>query len=351
VPRLQRWVLGVPCWPSHQRSKPEFGSTDGVPAEVDGSTGGVVVAADGSIDGVVVLAEVRGSIGGEWCSGFIYVSEENYPVVRILPSALAETQGDEPFVAIVQSRDELRRWLRDPPPGLSWLQVEGTLGDSDAWIEAAHSGSDVALDLILAEPSSQFSELYKLVDVSAVHDVRVTIQARPGLLKAVQLAAALRFPIRLLPGQPKADVLAELKQALDFYLHDPAVEAPVEFFHSWIGRTRGAEVGSLWMILEEDPAAYLQYDMDGQTKLPSGAVGSTENLPAEFVENHLKNLLEQGAECATCPWQQSCRGYFKWPDRAYSCQGIKDLFSVIQAATDELARDLASCLSQTANPT
>jgi hypothetical protein len=280
------------------------------------------------------------------------VSEENYPVIRILPSALAETPSGEPFVAIVRSRDELCRWLRDPPTGLSWLQVEGILGDSDAWTEAAHSGSDISLDLILDDPSSEFPELYKLVDVSAVHDVRVTIQARPGLLKAVKLAAALRFPIRLLPGQPQADVLAELKQALDFYLHDPAVEAPVEFFHSWIARTRGADVGSLWMILEEDPAAYLQYDINGQTKLPSsGATGSTENLPAEFVENHLKSLLEQGAECATCPWQQPCRGYFKWPDRAYSCQGIKDLFSVIQAAADEMARDLASCVLQSANPT
>jgi hypothetical protein len=315
----------------------------------------VVAAAGGSTDGVVVLEEVRGSIGGDWYSGFIgfiCVSEENYPVIRILPSALAETPGDEPFVAIVRSRDELRRWLRDPPSGLSWLQVEGILSDSDAWMEAAHSGSDISLDLILADPSSEFPELYKLVDVSAVHDVRVTILARPGLLKAVKLAAALRFPIRLLPGQPQANVLAELKHALDFYLHDPAVETPVEFFHSWIAKTQGADVGSLWMILEEDPAAYLQYDINEQTKLPSsGAIGSTANLPAEFVENHLKSLLEQGAECATCPWQQPCRGYFKWPDRTYSCQGIKDLFSVIQLAADEMARDLASCGLQSANPT
>jgi hypothetical protein len=65
VLRLPRWVLGAPCWPSHRRLKLEFGSTDGVLAEVDGSIGGVVVAADGSTDGVVVLVEVRGSIGGE----------------------------------------------------------------------------------------------------------------------------------------------------------------------------------------------------------------------------------------------------------------------------------------------
>ncbi|MBV9645254.1 MAG: hypothetical protein JO334_16970 [Verrucomicrobia bacterium] len=278
--------------------------------------------------------------------------QENHPLVRILPSALAEAQGDQPFVAIVRCREELCRWLRDPLPGLRWLQVEGILSDSDAWMEAAQSGSEGLLDLIMADPCSEFADLYKVVDISAVHDVRVTIQARPGLLKAVKLAAALRLPIRILPGQPSSDVLAELKQALDFYLHAPAVEAPVEFFHSCLANTQAAEAASLWMILEEDPVAYLQYDINGQAKLPRSAwFGSTESSPAQFVESHLQSLLEQGAECAACAWRQSCRGYFKWPDRTYSCEGIKDLFSAIQAASDEMARDLASCVLQTTNPT
>ena len=81
---------------------------------------------------------------------------------------------------IVRSREELCRWLRDPLPGLKWLQVEGMLGDSDAWMEVGHSDSRVSLDLILADPSSEFSDLYKLVDASAVHDVRVTIHGPAG---------------------------------------------------------------------------------------------------------------------------------------------------------------------------
>jgi hypothetical protein len=311
-----------------------------------------VVAAGGLIDGVLVVAEVDGSIGGKSLTGCICVSEEDYPSLRILPSALAEGQGAPPFVAIVRNREELCRWLRDPLPGLKWLQVEGMLGDSDAWTEAAHSVSDVSLDIVLSDPSSQFSELYKLVDVSGVHDCRVTILARPGLLKAVKLAAALSFPVRVLPGQPTAEVLAELKEVLDFYLHAPTVEAPVEFFHSLLAIAYGADAGSLWMILEEDPAAFLQYDINGQARLPrSNSFEFVEISPAEFVENHLKSLVEQGAECATCPWQLSCRGYFKWPDPAYSCEGVKELFSIIQAAADEIGRDLASCASVTANPT
>jgi hypothetical protein len=220
--------------------------------------------------------------------------------------------------------------------------VEGLLGDSDAWTEVAHSDSSFLFDLILSDPASEFPDLYKLVDASAVHDFRVTIPARPGLLKAVKLAAALSFPIRILPNQPTAEMLAELKGSLEFYLHEPTVQAPVEFFHSLLANSYGAETGSLWTILEEDPAAFTQYDLHGQARLPrAGAFQAIDFSPTEFVENHLKSLVERGAECASCPWQQSCRGYFKWPNPAYSCEGIKELFSVIQATADELHRDLA----------
>ncbi len=182
-PRRGGWINRVPGLHRRQRPMLGFGSTGGVLGAADGSTDGVLVAADGLIDGVP--AEVDGSTGGKRRTGCIGVSAEVYQPLRILPSALADTQGDLSFVAIVRSREELGRCLCDPLPGLKWLQVEGMLGDSDTWTEAAHSNSSVPLDLVLSDPSSEFSDLYKLVDACTVHDFRVTIPARPGLLKAV----------------------------------------------------------------------------------------------------------------------------------------------------------------------
>jgi hypothetical protein len=272
--------------------------------------------------------------------------EDHHQPLRTLPSSLAEKAADLPFVAIVRNREELCRWLREPLPGLEWLQVEGMSGDADAWTEVAHSDSDVPLDIVLADPAIEFSDLYRLVDASAAHDFRVTIPAGPGLLKAVKLAGALRFPVRILPGQPDATTLAELKEALSFYLYEPAVDAPVEFFHSLLAISYGSDAGSLWMILEEDPAAFLHYDIHGQARWPRpGSVKSLEVVPGKFVENHLRRLIEQGFECATCPWQQPCQGYFKWPNPAYSCDGVKKLFSTIQAAADEIGRDLSGYAS------
>ena len=83
------------------------------------------------------------------------------------------------------------------------------LADPDAWMEAAQGDSDVPLDVVLSDPASEFSDLYRLVDAYAVRDVRVTMPAAPGLLKAIKLAAALRLPVRVLPGQPTAEALAE----------------------------------------------------------------------------------------------------------------------------------------------
>jgi hypothetical protein len=40
----------------------------------------------------------------------------------------------------------------------------------------------------------------------------------------------------------------------DFYLRDPMVETPVEFFHSVLASMCGD--GSLWMILEENPGLF-----------------------------------------------------------------------------------------------
>ncbi len=270
--------------------------------------------------------------------------EDRYRPLRILPSSLAEKAGDLPFAVVVRNREELSRWLAESLPGLEWLQVEGLSGDADAWTEVARSDSDVPLDVVLADPASEFADLYRLVDACGVHDFRVTIPAAPGLLKAVKLAGALRFPVRILPGQPNAATLAELNEALSFYLHEPAVESPVEFFHSVLANAYGADAGSLWTILEEDPADFLHYDMDGQPKWPRpDPTGSFECSSEEFVETRFQRLVTQGSECSACPWQQPCRGYFKWPDPAYSCEGVKKLFSTIQLAANEIDQDLSGC--------
>jgi hypothetical protein len=269
------------------------------------------------------------------------VPQELDPCLAFLPPDAVEACGERPFVAIVRSRAELGRWLNDPPSGLQWLQVEGLLGDAEAWALASQGNDEVPLDVVLGAPATEFADLYRLVDVHAVRAVRVSMPALPGFLKALRLAASLKLPVRLLPGQPSPETLRELAQALAFYLHDPMVEAPVEFFHSVLASMRSAEPQSLWIILEEDPSAFRHRSGEGPTtRARLLNARSAGEAPAGFVEGRLRRLVEQGAECATCSWQAICRGYFKWPDPAYCCGGVKGLFSTLQAAADELAQEL-----------
>jgi len=251
--------------------------------------------------------------------------------LAVLPVALAEHYRDGPFIVVIRTGEEFARWLRAPLPGAEALQVQGLIGELEPWLLAAQGTVPIPLDVVLDDPASEFSALYRLVDVRNARDVRVTIPARPGFFKAVRLAASLQLPVRLLPGQPDAAALAELSQALEFYLHDPLVETPIEFFQSTLAVFRGLDDGSLWSILEHDPAEVSPRDASGRPL-----------LAPHFVESHLRRLLDEGAECAGCRWQSLCRGYFKHPDPAYDCAGIKGLLGAVEAAGDEITRDLAA---------
>ena len=257
-----------------------------------------------------------------------------------------ESSGTNPFVVVVRHPQQIGVWLRNRSPALQWIEVEGLLQNSDVWELAAEDPGEVPLDVVLTDPGREFSDLYRLVDVRSGRDVRVSMPATPGFLRAIRLAASLGLPVRLLPGQPTAEVLTELHEALIFYLRDPMVEAPIEFFHSTIAWLRGEPTGSLWRVLEEDPAIYERHAADSalaRSPLANLDIDPSVDFGAVFL-----GRLARGAECSTCPWRHFCAGYFKWPDPAYSCTGIKLLFSALRAAVDEIEDDLSAFETQPA---
>lgn len=158
------------------------------------------------------------------------------------------------------------------------------------------------LDVVLEQPDRDFSLLYRLADVRLVRPVGVTLPVVPGLLKALRMAASLQLPVRLLPGQPDASGLSALHQALDFYLHDTRVEAPVEFFHSLLATFSGFELGTLSDMLEEP-------------------------------------LLEELGECEGCRYRSVCASYFKHPDPSYDCTGVLGLFARLEGVAEEMSRE------------
>jgi hypothetical protein len=122
-----------------------------------------------------------------------------------------------------------------------------------------------------------------------VRPVRVTIPANPGFFKALRIAASLQLPVRLLPGQPGAEVLDELTQAAHFYLHDAMVDAPVEFFHSVFAAFRGMRdvrtYSALGTMLAKDPycevykAVFSRAETHSRTLLRRRFITGEKKLP------------------------------------------------------------------------
>jgi hypothetical protein len=163
-----------------------------------------------------------------------------------------------------------------------------------------------------------------------------------GFSKAVKLATALDFSIRLQMEQPTAPLMSEIQDVLDLYLHRSYVRQPIEFFQSMLLSFYQDKPISRWDVAEENPAKVRYVTEDGSETISRRFFGITpEGDLDEFVWHFGKELLDDHAECHDCDYFTHCQGYFKWPDRNYRCDGIKEMFHILEAATQEVRNDLA----------
>jgi hypothetical protein len=103
---------------------------------------------------------------------------------------------------------------------------------------------------------------------------------------------------------------------------------------------------TLWDIQEEDPAALRYVTEDGREtiarRLDNGDVGTVTGDPGTFLTDLKAAVLTEQSECSHCEFFANCGGYFKWPCKEYSCDGVKTLFRTLHEAAGELAHDLAA---------
>ena len=162
------------------------------------------------------------------------------------------------------------------------------------------------LEIVLDDPG-QYLDLYGYTSLLDNHPVRIVIPLVAGFNQAVKLAVALNFAVKLEVKQPNEELLQELSEVLDLYLHRSNVRQPIDFFHTTLISFFHDEPISLWEIAEESPA-----------------------------------IAEKHPECQECEFFNRCGGYFKWPDRTYRCDGIKKVFQTLANAAQEMRNDLAT---------
>ena len=215
----------------------------------------------------------------------------------------------------------------------------GRIVSIEAALHLAGAGwpEGVPLDVVLEDPAREAAGLYALNPLARQRPVRVTIPGRPGIARAARVAMALRFPVRLLALQPSPELLAELDDILEVYLHGAQTAAPVEFLQSALAWWLHGDTPPAWIALELDPDWFPRVDGEAtETR-------AWPPPPAEpgFVRARLASLVEAGAECATCRFREWCQGFFKWPDPAYRCDGgMIPLLARIEDSAAQLSRDL-----------
>ncbi len=201
--------------------------------------------------------------------------------------------------------------------------------------------SGLPVDVLLRNPRVEYPLLYNFSKLLDKHPVRISISVKNGFVKAVRLALALGFAVKLEAGQPDASLVAEMAEVLDLYLHRSEVSQPVEYFHStFLSFFNHKQSTNLWFVQEEDPQQFRFITNEG-----------AETVSPRFGEIHWKDLerllaaeypLNEKTECDGCEFLKPCGGYFKWPDREFNCEGVKTLFYELNIAAEELRSDVAS---------
>jgi len=222
-----------------------------------------------------------------------------------------------------------------------YVQLTSIKVDPDPLVTWA---SALPIDVLVRNPAGEYPFLYNFSKLLDKHPVRISIPVKRGFVKAVRLALALGFSVKLEVGQPDTSLIAEMAEVLDLYIRRSEVSQPVEYFHStFLSFFNRKQYPNLWFVQEEDPEQFRFVTNEGvETVSPRFGKTNWEDLKLILAARQTQSTLTEKAECDSCKFLQMCGGYFKWPNQEFDCEGVKTLFSSLNLAAEELHDDLVS---------
>jgi hypothetical protein len=253
-----------------------------------------------------------------------------------------QLSADRPGQWIIRANDPaalVAALAAENPERVAAVQLLSLAADSEA-LNAWAPG--VPIELVLVDPASEYPLLYRHTNLLDNHPVRAVVPVRPGFIKAIKVAVSLDFAVRLEVEQPEPALIEELVAALEFYLRQPTVAQPIEFFHGTLLGFYHDDPLPLWITLDEDPQ-YLRHVADDGAESRYGRLagsGDAVVAPEAGLDVWIEQVLATTEDCRSCEFLRSCGGYFKWPRRDYDCAGVKRLFEQLRMAALELRRDL-----------
>ncbi len=252
----------------------------------------------------------------------------NLDLIYDVPASLAEQyHGKRVKVRTVDPGSFLDSLDEKDLDLLACIQVDDLTCDLEALQQFDYA---VPLELMLVDPEADFPKLYAFSTLVESFPIRACIPLLPGFGKAVRVAAALHFAIKIELDQPETTAVSELIKIMDFYLHSSGVTEPIEFFHSLLMSYYHDQAITLWEIQGETPQTIRHIGLDGKISFP-GRLAGCASLPTNPAAH---------SDCRNCSYLITCAGYFKWPDAQYDCEGIKQVLVRIEAAAEQLRTDI-----------
>jgi len=259
---------------------------------------------------------------------------------RVEEARFSFVPAGNPSVLVLKDLEDLGKWLRAPlPPDLICFECHALPENCEALPDPVlvDGAPTPGIDYVIANPEHDFGTMYQLAQLAPRFPVRARLALRPGVEKALRLAAALKIGVLLMPEQPDADEIHRLAAALNAYLHDHVVEAPVEPFHSWLAALVRDEPVDLWQISENNPATVV--DLVSNTDGLPARVADRAGLDVEAFRQSFWDIAAAHPECQECRHREICHGYFKWPDPSYDCTRLRgEALDILCDAADALKK-------------
>jgi len=258
-----------------------------------------------------------------------------------IPASLIADFGERKRIVRAHDPAEIVENLADEDlEGISFiklLSLNGKLDSLMGWRNA------IPIELVVSDTHRDLPLLYRYTPLLTDHPIRVLVPLVPGFGNVVKLAVSLNFAVKLEGGQPDESLLDEMQRIALFYLHQPLVAEPIDFFHSLFLAFYHRTSITLWTIQEEDSSLVRYITDEGEETMPGRFAGMkvNENFSTFMLEIQQGPVGEKG-KCAGCEFLMHCQGYFKWPRREYRCDGVKTLMHTLRSAAEELRTDIAS---------
>ena len=256
-----------------------------------------------------------------------------------VPLALVDSYRDRRLIVRTYDPVDVVRTLSpedfDSLLGLQLLDITADLEPLEVW------NPGLPIEVVLNDPEAETMKLYRLSKLQRTHPVRVVIPLVPEFSKAARVASFLNLPVKLEGAQPPPELIEELSETLDFFLHNKAVAQPVDYFSGLLVALLHKVPVTLWEIQEEDPGIVRYVTDDGVEAVARRPFTAASEDLDTFHFEWTRRTLSPDAECASCEFFLNCGGYFKWPDFDFSCDGIKRILGRVREAAYELHDDLS----------